>query len=247
MSGSAGAGPGAPTPSASRWARLTWQAGDPAALAALLSHRLGVPAGAVGGGAWRLDLGGEPLEVVPWRREGPRDEPSPEGRLVFEPLEGGGQVPVPVTGAPLALVGVAWSTVELDRAEAELDPWLSAADPARGDGDAPADLHLGAHARRRRSAALPGGALVLEEPNTEGRLAASLARDGEGPCALFLAPSVGLAVWTAEARRRGVAVSARRRGPLGPAVLLPGRIIAGPHLVIVEAVATAPGASTIDP
>lgn len=248
MSGSAaGAGPGVPTPSATRWARLTWQAGDPAALAAMLSHRLGLPAGAVGGGGWRLDLGGEPLEVVPWRRESPRDEPSPAGRLVFEPLAGGGPVPLAVRGAPLTLVGVVWSTVELDRAEAELDPWLSAADPAHGDGDAPADQHLGAHARRRRSTALPGGALVLEEPSTEGRLAASLARDGEGPCALLLAPADGLAAWTADARRRGVAVSARRPGPLGPAVLLPGQILAGPHLVIVEAVATALRASTIDP
>ena len=166
---------------------------------------------------------------------------------MLEPIEGGGPTPAPTPGAPLALAGVVWSTVELDRAEDELEPWLSAADPALGDGDAPADRHLGARARRRRSAALPGRVLLLEEPSTEGRLAASLARDGEGPCALLLSATAGLAAWTADARRRGVAVSARRRGPLGPAVLVPGRVVAGPHLVIVEAVATGSRPSTIDP
>lgn len=242
------------TDAPSRWARLTWQAGDPAALATELSRRLGVPAVRVGdelsdlhGETWRLDLGGEPVDVVPWRREGPRDDPTAEGRLVLEPVPGGGPVPTPIPGAPLALVGIAWSTVELDRAEADLDPWLFEADPALGDGDTLADPHLGAHTRRRRTNALPGGLLVLAEPSTEGRLAASLARDSEGPCALFLQPSSGLDAWMAEARTRGVQVSARRRGPLGVAVLLPGRIVAGPHLLIVEAPATGPQRSTIAP
>ncbi len=239
--------PGGGAPAGTRWARLTWQAGDPAGLAVTLARRLDVAARPLGPDAWALSLGGDRVEVVPWRAEGERDVPSPEGRLVFEPIEGGGPVPLPVSGSPLALVGVAWSTVELDRAEAELDPWLLAPDGARGDGDAPEDPHLGASARRRRTAALPGGTLVLAEPSTEGRLAASLARDGEGPCALFLAPSAGLAAWVADARRRGVQVSARRPGPMGSAVLLPGRSVAGPHLLIVEAVAMPPGPSTIAP
>jgi len=235
---------------ASRWARLTWQAGDPAALAAQIARRLGVAARAdeeAGEGVWRLDLGGEPLDVVPWRREGQRDEPTPEGRLTLEPIPGGGSAPRLVPGAPLLLVGIVWSTVDLDRAEADLDPWLAPSDPAIGDGDAHADPHLGAHTRRRRTNALPGGTLVIAEPNTEGRLAASLARDSEGPSALLLQPASGLDAWVSEARQRGVQVSARRRGPLGMAVLLPGRIVAGPHLLIVEAPATGAGRSTIAP
>jgi hypothetical protein len=234
----------------SRWARLTWQAGDPEALAALLALRLGVPAvrvdGEAGAVAWRLDLGGEPLDVVPWRREGPRDEPAREGRLTLEPIPRG-LVPALDPDAPLALIGIVWGTVDLDRAAADLDLWLAPDDPALGDGDAPADPHLGARTRIRRSVALPGGTLVLAEPTTEGRLAASLARDSEGPSALLLRPAAGLDAWVAEARRRDVQVSARRRGPLGSAVLLPGRIAAGPHLLIVEAPKTVAGRSTIAP
>ena len=239
--------PAAVAAATARWARLTWQAGDPARLAERLAARLGLQPEALATGAWRLDLGGEALDVVPWLREGPRDDPSPEGRLMLEPIPGGGPVPVGDAGARLALVGIAWSAVELDRAEAELDPWLAPPDTAQGDGDAATDPHLGARTRRRRTGALPGGTLVLAEPGTEGRLAASLARDGEGPCALYLAASAGLDAWVAEARARGVRVSARRPGPLGPAVLLPGAAVAGPHLIIVGPPATGASASTIAP
>jgi hypothetical protein len=234
-------------PAANRWARLTWQAGDPRSLAAALAARLGVVAEDSDDGTWRIDLGGEPLDVVPWRREGPRDMPSPEGRLMLEPIDGGGPVPEPVDGARLSLAGIAWCTVELDRAEAELEPWLLPADRAMGDGDGPVDPHLGARTRRRRTAVLPGRAIVFAEPSTEGRLAASLARDDEGPCALYIAPSAGLAAWVAEARRRAVTVSARRPGPLGEAAILPGRVMAGPHLLMVEAVAMPASPGTINP
>jgi hypothetical protein len=218
----------------SRWARLTWQAADPGTLAASLVRRIGVAAQPGDDGIWRLDLGAETLEVVPWRREGPDDEPNADGRLVFEPIDGGGPPPEPVPDAPITLVAVAWSTVELDRAEDELGPWLVEADPSQGDGDAPADPHLGAQTRIRRTKALPGGRLVLAEPGTEGRLAAALARDSEGPCALYVRVAAGLDAWVEEARARHVQVSARRPGPLGQAVLLPGRSMAGPHILVVD-------------
>lgn len=232
-----------------RWARLTWQAGEPASLVADLERRLGVPGEAAPGGAWWIRLGDEALEVVPWLSEGPRDLPAAGGRLVLEPIEVGAQeaAPAPAVDAPLSLAGVVWATVELDRAEAELHPWLEPSDPELGDGDAHADPHLGAHARLRRTSALPGGTLILAEPSTEGRLAASLARDGEGPCALVVRPSAGLDTWLAAARERGVQVSARRRGPLGPAVLLPGPTVAGPHVLVVDVPAPARRASTIAP
>ncbi len=233
-----------------RWARLTWQAANPDELADDLARRLGQQPVPIGGRAWRFDLGDDALEVVPWRREGPRDDPAPDGRLVFEPASGGASVPQPAPDAPeapLALVGVAWSTVELDRSEQELDPWLFAPDPSLGDGDAHPDAHLGALTRLRRGASLPGGTLVLAEPNTEGRLAGSLARDGEGPCALYLRPAGGLGAWAAAARERGVRLSGRRRGPLGSAVLLPGRSVAGPHLLVVDGPAAPARPSTIAP
>ena len=127
-------------------------------------------------------------------------------------------------------MGVAWATVELDRAAGELDPWLL---PADGSEDTTEPL-LGARVRLRGTTALPGSTILLVEPSTEGRLAASLARDGEGPCALYLRPPRGLDAWVEDARRRGVTVSGRRIGPLGPSVLVPGTAMAGPHLVLVE-------------
>ena len=246
------------------WAKLTWQASDPAALAADLERRLGASARAhqLLPGAWVLDLGGTDLELVPWRREAADDEPHPGGRLVFEPVElasggeahaggvgpegsvagdGGAGESDAIRATPdIRLVGVAWATVELDRADVELDPWLDPAGVA-GDGTEP---HLGARTRTRPSPRLPGRFLVLAEPSTEGRVAASLARDGEGPCALYLEPAQGLEEWLTVAARRGVVVSAIRSGPFGPSAILDG-VSSGPHLVVVARGLASPPSSPI--
>jgi hypothetical protein len=150
--------------------------------------------------------------------------------LVFEPVEEGGTLLPPAAG-PLALVGVAWATVELDRAETELAQWLT---PAGGEPRDAFEPHLGARVRARATSDLPGGHVVLAEPATEGRLAASLARDGEGPCALYLRPAGGLEAWLADARARGTKVSRVAAGPFGRSVLVPGAAIAGPHVIVVE-------------
>jgi hypothetical protein len=251
------------------WARLTWQAQDPAALTADLERRLGPGAFSHPGfgGERVIRVGGGDLHVVPWRREAPDDEPHPGGRLVFEPVDQGADdmasiddgefdpAGILLAAPPFRLAGVGWATVDLDRAQVELDPWLEPASEGRegrdvgrsaGDGEEP---HLGARTRVRRSPGLPGEALVLAEPVTEGRLAASLARDGEGPCTLYLEPAIGLEAWLVAAALRGLDVSQVRPGPLGPSVLLAG-IPTGPHLVVVDrrdhSSAGAPG-GTIDP
>jgi hypothetical protein len=215
------------------WARLTWQAPDPAAFAADLAHRLGVSAARhpADPEAFVLALGSGDLDVVRWRREGPNDDPLPGGRLVFEPLGLAGGDPPPPDRSDLVVVAVGWATVDLDRAEQELDEWLGGppADAERDD----LDPHLGARVRIRPADGLPGNAIALLEPTTEGRLAASLARDGEGPCALYLRPRDGLDPWIAAAYRRGVAASTRAAGPFGASVLVAARPVAGPHLVIV--------------
>jgi hypothetical protein len=72
------------------------------------------------------------------------------------------------------LVGVGWSTVDGDRAAAELG--LEVADAA-GDAALGASSRIGATA--------DGLTIVLLEPSTEGRLSASLARLGEGPVATW--------------------------------------------------------------
>jgi hypothetical protein len=240
------------------WARLTWQAKDPAAVAGELASRLSVevrPGGLVPG-ARRLDLGSAELEVRPWIREGPGDDPRAAGRLVLEPVPNGEEPPeAGVAPQPLRLVGLGWCTVELERAEAELGPWLGPrpAGPPPGievDRDGLlADEHLGARALLREGAGLPGEWMVLLEPSTEGRTAASLALDGEGPCALYLRPTAGLDAWLDAAREGGVTASGQREGPFGVQVLLAGAP-AGPHVIVTEGrtpVSAAAGAGTIAP
>lgn len=217
-----------------QWARLTWQAEDPAKLAARLGRQLGTPIAPdpQAPGSFVLDLGMATVEIVGWQREATTDEPLEGGRLVFEPLPGGTATPRIESLPDLLLAGVGWATVELDRAESELADWLAgqAADP---DDDV-SDAHLGARARVRDADGLPGDTMVLLEPTTEGRVAASLVRDGEGPCALYLWAPLGIDVWIAGAKERGETVSARAAGPFGESVLVPGPAAAGPHLVVVE-------------
>jgi hypothetical protein len=123
--------------------------------------------------------------------------------------------------AGLPLAGIGWATVEHERAIRELDALL-AADRAPGVDGGPGPPHrpwtaigrdsvLGAQGWVRD----PGAegerpALVVLEPDTEGRLAASLARFGEG-----------------------VAVAYLGDGPPGPGALARGGAAWGPHAVLL--------------
>jgi hypothetical protein len=114
----------------------------------------------------------------------------------------------------LPIAGIGWATVDLERAQRELDGLLA------GDPDAPPllpwaplerDATLGARACLRApnvSGASP--ALVVLEPDTEGRLAASLVRFGEGVLVLYLG-----------------------EGLPRPGELLPGRRAWGPNVVVL--------------
>ena len=99
---------------------------------------------------------------------------------------------------PPRLLAVGWATVDLERT---LDDMGIAAPPSVEDA------LLGARACRID---LDGTAVLVLEPTTEGRLAAALARRGEGICALYVAAG----------------------GPLGPTARptglgMPGRLL--PH------------------
>ncbi len=140
--------------------RLWWRATDPPAVTAVL-ERLGIR---VAGGS--VPLGAIVLSVIASDGDG------------LDRLEVGDSVDDSLSatiprGPRLAALG--WATVDAERLAAALGKPLT--DEAHDD---PA---LGATGHGIASASLP---LVLLEPATEGRIAAALARLGEGPVALYL-------------------------------------------------------------
>jgi hypothetical protein len=128
--------------------------------------------------------------------------------------------------AALTLAGIGWATVERERATRELDDLLGPA-AARGHGEmwlpATRDELLGAGAWTRFLAADPATTLVVLEPDTEGRLAASLARHGEGVAAVYLRSRAS--------HDRGAVA---RAGPLGSGRLVAGGQPWGPHAIVLS-------------
>jgi hypothetical protein len=137
--------------------------------------------------------------------------------------------------AAVRAIAVGWTTVELARAEASIRE--TAADAVGPFADAPGDEVLGAHARAAglRLAAVPTvRTLVLLEPSTESRLAASLARLGEGPAVVWLAWDAGAGVPAGDA-----ITSAPGAGPFGrERLLLGGERDGRPVLVLDDAPGT---------
>lgn len=186
---------------------LRWHTRNPEALAARF-RRLGFRPDA----GLRLRFDGGAVDLV-------RARDAAAERLELheaEALSGGGG-----TGAAAAhdnglrrLVAVGWATVDLDRAAA--DSGLGA---DRRTELAP-DRVLGA-----RAVLLGEGPVVLLEPDTEGRVAAALARFGEGPAAIYLATADG-----ALPHGAGPAVS----GPFGRSAALVTGDFRGPHVVACD-------------
>ena len=123
----------------------------------------------------------------------------------------------------LPIVGVGWATVELDRAARELAGIATFEKATR-------DAALGAAARRARLGDRRDPSVLLLEADTEGLLAAALARFGEGVAALYLGaldradvddtPNLG----------------PPQPGPIGPARLVIGRPPWGPHALVLAGV-----------
>lgn len=115
-----------------------------------------------------------------------------------------------------------WATVDLDRGTAELADLL---EPRTAFVDAPRSAILGARSRLGRAGsgtASDAGWIVLLEPDTEGRLAAFLAREGEG----------WAATWTASGDGE---VDCGTPGPLGRERLVAGAAVAGPFRLLLTA------------
>ncbi|MBI2763350.1 MAG: hypothetical protein HYX54_06325 [Chloroflexi bacterium] len=117
-----------------------------------------------------------------------------------------------------------WATVDLDRAEATLSG--ERRPPRRST--AVVDVVLGASGRSILLA--DGREVVLLEPSTEGRMAAALARHGEGRLVTYVLARPGA---PSRARAAGIGLSAERRGPFGPQRLVLGGSRWGPFLVLV--------------
>ena len=121
------------------------------------------------------------------------------------------------------VLAVVWATVDRDRVVADLRlPVEPLAD----------DLSLGASVRLVRPAGQHPVAIL--EPFTEGRLAGTLARHGEGTAGEYVEAPVGLDAIEVAATRAGLAVSRPADGPFGRSVLVLGGPVDGPHLVLVE-------------
>ena len=133
--------------------------------------------------------------------------------------------------------GPGWATVELDRAEASFgvvpSPSAPAAPAATRDGREDPDIRddlLGAFARLIR--ATDDREIALLEPFTEGRLAAVLARHGEGFVALYL---IADSEAPAHARAAGLVLSAAASGPFGTQYLVVGGPHSGPFIILAAA------------
>ena len=137
-------------------------------------------------------------------------------------------------GVPLA--GIGWATVELERAAEDLTAAFVQAgmpEPAW----IPAQRHdlLGASAWVSREwwptwGAEEPPAIVLLEPDTEGRLAATLARFGEGVGAVYVAPLPHEPPNRVDAARLGRPAA----GPLGAGRLVLARPAWGPNVIVLD-------------
>ena len=118
-----------------------------------------------------------------------------------------------------------WATVELDRAEQEVRRAFAAHGSA-AVSDAPDDDLLAARCRLLEFS----GAfrVVLLEPSSEGRLAATLARFGEG----FVAHYVAVPDLDGLASAGALDLSSEGRGPFGRQRLAAGAPAWGAHLLL---------------
>jgi hypothetical protein len=120
-------------------------------------------------------------------------------------------------------------TVDLERALAELDA-------VAGEGGLADDVLLGA-----RIVLLAERRIVVAEPSTEGRLAASLARLGEGTVGRYVlcglcgeAGGTSFAAVRRRAAEAGLVLSRPAPGPFGQEILVVTRPVGSPSLLLVQ-------------
>ena len=148
-------------------------------------------------------------------------EPATDGRAFDE-----------VAGPGAVTVAEIWATVDTDRTLIDLD--------ARVGSPVANDELLGA--RVTVIAATPSRAvLAIAEPTTEGRLAAGLARHGEGPAGQYVAVGDDLEAARVRAAEVGIGLSRVAAGPFGSSMLVLNGPVSGPHVILCERVAVPSG------
>jgi hypothetical protein len=193
-----------------------------------IAQRLGIPLPVGRAGSAQLRLAGDTLQFAG------DPEVRGEGRLVLVPGRGRGRAGRgrEDSDGDLCVLGLGWATVDTERSATG---FVKALDLPETATSVDRDRLVGAYAHQLVDERFPGGRLVILEPSTEGRLAATLARDGEGPAVLYLGAFDGLDAWIAHARTMGVVISRAEDGPLGRSVLILGGAPSGPHLVVADA------------
>ena len=221
--------------------RLRWESGEPDEAARRLAAVVG-PAQPVAAGGGAADAGPaasqrvahDPAEfrlrnaVIEVSATGARDATADRLIVIDERPDGRAAATGTVGTAAVTLVGIGIATVDIERFAAERD-WRMAA--AMDDTLLGATAAVTSGAKEDMPAATPS--IVLLEPNTEGRIAASLARHGEGPAVVYLWPESGIDDARAEVGRRGYRPTPIATGPFGRAFAIGGGAW-GPHLVVVE-------------
>ena len=141
----------------------------------------------------------------------------------------------------LPLVGIGWATVELERAAADLDAAFERAGmPQPAWTPAQREDLLGASAWVSRAWWPTWGsddppAIVLLESDTEGRLAATLAKFGEGVGAVYVAPRPGDPPGQIHTARLGRPTP----GPIGNGRIVLARPAWGPNVIVLDRAARA--------
>ena len=141
--------------------------------------------------------------------------------MTIEPSLESVVLPLLPLGAEPQVLAVIWATVDFDRVLAGIELASEAL---------PDDALLGACVRLVRP--LEGQPIALLEPTTEGPIAATLARFGEGPAGQYLEATDGLPSLVARAAAAGIAIKRADEGPFGPSVLVLGGPPTGPHIVL---------------
>jgi len=223
--------------------RLRWESADPDKVAACLAAVLGVERSAVPPAPARFRLRNATIEVATADRGAIlARRTSGDSLVVLDERCDAAVLPDDAT-SDVMLVAIGIATVDTERFASERGWRLAAA----ADDDllgAMATAAATSGTARDIVAGPPG--IVLLEPSTEGRIAASLARRGEGPAVLYLRTTRGIDDARAELSRRGCRPTPVATGPFGRACAVGGSAW-GPHLVIVDSGVLAGPARTIAP